>query len=729
MKRMYRAALGAASMIAMTIAISAQAQTASVPQSPSTPPTAAAQTSARADDFEDIVVTAQRREERLVDVPASIVAISGEQLARAGVNGIDDLTRQAPGVIINKTGAYLQPTVRGIGASVQGGGAESNVAIYVDGVYVASQTGAMFDLANLESVQILKGPQGTLFGRNATGGAILITTRDPKYDFSGQLNASYGRFNEYKLSSYLTTGLTDTLAVDLSAYYRSSDGFVRDLRTNDLRGKQSSFDLRSKLLFEPTDDIKFVLSGSHNETNDPSGLNYTTLNGNSVGRNLPNALPISTDRRHISQELPTKIDTKTDSVALNGSIKFDFATLNLISGYRNEKDKIDTDLDSSYAPASFANYDQFNKSFSQEANFTSAPGSDFSWVAGVFYYWNAAGSKSWNLNGRPFYKARITSNSISGFADGTYDLGKISVIAGIRYSSEKRGFKRGLPGAAYTVDTSATFNSWTPRFGLRYDVGARSNIYATFSKGFKSGLYNISSPSTVPVRPEKIDAYEVGFKTAGPVLDFNAAAYLYKYSDIQVTAYDYTSGVSRLFNAAKAKVYGFELDAAWRPVANFDARAAVAYTHAEFTSFPGAPSFTPSATFTNGTPCPNRNCGNVQSLVDASGNQMLRAPELTLSAAANYRIPLDNGGEVAFGIRPYWSSKINYSFQERIRQPSYFTLDADVSWSINEALRLTLWGRNLTDAKYATSRSESSARDAIAWAQPISYGVAGSYKF
>ncbi|MET0369974.1 MAG: TonB-dependent receptor [Sphingobium sp.] len=723
MKCTCRAAFGAASVLAMAAAMSAQAQTIS------TPSTAAADQATAQDGYTDIVVTAQRRSERLVDVPASIVAISGDQLAKAGVNGMEDLTRQAPGVIINKTGAYLQPTVRGIGASVQGGGAESNVAIYIDGVYVASQTGAMFDLANLESVQILKGPQGTLFGRNATGGAILITTRDPSHEFSGQFNASYGRFNEYKLSGYVTAGLSDTLAADISGYYRSSDGFVRDLRTNRQRGQQSSLDLRSKLLFEPTDSVRLVLSASHNETNDPAGLNYTTLNGNTVGRNFPDSLPVAEDRRHVSQELPTKIDTKTNSVALNGSVKFDFATLNLISGYRNEKDYIETDLDSSYAPASFATYDQFNESFSQEVNFTSAPGSDFSWVAGIFYYWNAAGSKNWKLNGAPFYKARITSNSISGFADGTYDLGTISLIAGIRYSSEKRAFKRGLPGGAYTVDTSATFNSWTPRFGLRYDVGDRANIYATFSKGFKSGLYNISSPSTIPVLPEKIDAYEVGFKSAGRVLDFNAAAYLYKYNDIQVTAYDYTSGVSRLFNAAKAEVYGFELDAAWRPSSNFDARAAVSYTHAEFTKFPGAPVFTPRSTFTNGAACPALNCGNVQSLIDASGNQMLRAPELTLSAAANYRIPLDNGGEVAFGVRPYWSSKINYSFQERISQPSYFTLDADISWSITDLIRLTLWGRNLTDAKYANSRSESSARDAIAWAQPISYGIAGSYKF
>jgi len=677
----------------------------------------------------DIIVTAQRRSERLVDVPASVVAISGEALAQAGVNGIEDLTRQAPGVLINKTGAYVQPTVRGIGASVQGGGAESNIAVYVDGVYFASQTGAMFDLVNLESVQVLKGPQGTLFGRNATGGALLLTTLTPSFTPTGKAFASFGRFNEYKLSAYASTGLTDTLAADISVYRRHTNGFIRDLRTGERRGEQSSFDIRGKLLFEPSDAVRFILAASHTETKDPSGLTYTTLNGNSVGRNFANSGPIAVERGTSSQEIATRIEAKVNTVSLRSEIDLGFATLNTISGYIDEQDFIDADLDSSYAPSSFATYDQFNESFSQEINLTSPSGGDFSWVAGLYYYWNAAGSENWRLNGNPFYRARITSNSISGFADGTYDLGPVSLIAGLRYSKEKRGFQRGFPGGAYTVDTDVTYTSWTPRAGLRVDVGPRSNVYATFSQGFKSGTYNLSSPSTTPVRPEKITAYEAGFKSASRAIDFNIAAYHYDYRDIQVTAYDYTSGVSRLFNAARARVHGIESDATWRPADNFDLRAGFAWTHARFKSFPGAPAFFPRTTLTNGTPCPDLNCGNAQVNVDASGNKLLRAPEFTISAGANYHLELAGGSKISFGVRPYWSSKINYSFQERISQPSYFTVDADISYSPNDQLRLSIWGRNLTDTKYATSRSESSARDAIAWAQPVTYGISASYNF
>ncbi len=729
MRKAHHRAMCAASILAFATAASAttaaQAMERLAQDSVSGPLAQGAETA----EGGDIIVTAQRRSERLVDVPASVVAISGEALAQAGTNGIADLTRQAPGVIINTTGAYTQPTIRGIGASVQGGGAESNVAIYVDGVYVPSQTGAMFDLANLESVQILKGPQGTLFGRNATGGALLLTTLTPSFTPGGKLFASFGRYNEYKLNGYATMPLSDTLAADLSVYYRHTDGFIRDLRTGGKRNEQSSFDVRSKLLFQPSDGVKLVLAASHNETKDPSGLTYTTKNGNTSGRNFADYGPVAVKRGTSSQEVKTAIEARVNTVSLNGAFDVGFATLNTISGYIDEKDYINTDLDSSYAPASFAEYDQFNKSFSQEVNLTSQPGSDFSWVAGVYYYWNAAGSRNWKLNGNPFYKARITSDSISGFADGTYDFGPISLIAGLRYSHEKRGFKRGAVAGAYTVDTTATFSSWTPRAGIRVDVGPRSNVYATFSQGFKSGTYNLSSPSTTPVKPEKITAYEAGFKTASPAFDLNLAGYLYNYKDIQVTAYDYTSGVSRLFNAAKARVYGIEADATLRPADGFDLRAGVAWTHARFRSFPGAPAFYPRTTYTNGTPCPDLNCGNAQVNYDASGNRMLRAPDLTVSLAANYRLQLANGGEIGFGLRPYWSSKVNYSFQERISQPSYFTLDADVSWSPDDKLRLSVWGRNLTDAKYATSRSESSARDAIAWAQPVTYGVSASYKF
>lgn len=721
MKRAFEALLCATSMVAMCQVNVALAQDAAGSPAPEEEASAAADPGATASSARggDIVVTAQRREERLVDVPVSVVALDGEQLAESGVNAIDDLGRSAPGVVVNKLGAYLQPTIRGIGANVQGSGADPNVAIYVDGVYVPSQTGSMFDLANIESVQILKGPQGTLFGRNATGGAILLTTLDPSFDTTAKVTLGYGRFNEVKANTYLSTGLTDTIAADLSVYYRRSDGFMKDILTGADRNEQKSFDVRSKLLFEPSDSARFVLALSHNETSDPTGLTQTTLNGNTLGNRFPDPGPVAVERGDVSQEIPTIIDVNIDQASLTGEFDIGFATLNSISAYRDEDGYIQSDLDSSYVPALYARYDQYINSFSQEINLTGPSGNPLSWVVGAFYYWSEAGSDDFELNGSTFFKARITTDAIAGFADATYDLGGVSLIAGLRYSTEKREFKRSPDGGPYTIDTGERFSDWTPRVGIRVDMGPSSNVYATFSQGFKSGTYNVSSPSTVPVRPENIDAYEVGFKTASYLFDLNAAAYYYKYDDIQVTAYDFTTGLSRVFNAAKAEVYGGELDATWRPVDAFDLRAAVAYTHARYEDFPGATAFTPR---------PN-NDGNDQTIIDASGAEMLRAPEWTLSATANYRIALSGGSELALSLRPYYSSRVNFSFDERIQQPGYFTLDGTVTWNANDNLRVSAYGRNLTDKKYATYRGQTSARDGIVWAQPLSYGLSMSYRY
>lgn len=169
---------------------------------------------------QEIIVTAQRRPERLEDVPISITSISAQHLEEAGVKGLFDLSTVTPGVRVDHYGAYAQPTIRGIGTQdVLGPGANANVAIYVDGFYMPSQTGNIFDFANVQRVDVLKGPQGTLFGQNATGGAILVTTLEPSHATTFTVNAGYGSFDEIRADFYGSTGITENLAADLSVYY------------------------------------------------------------------------------------------------------------------------------------------------------------------------------------------------------------------------------------------------------------------------------------------------------------------------------------------------------------------------------------------------------------------------------------------------------------------------------------------------------------------------------
>jgi iron complex outermembrane recepter protein len=190
-----------------------------------------AQEGTEADDSSsDIVVTAQRREEKAKDVPITLTTITAEALGQGDVQQLSDIAKLTPALRFDNYGGFVQPTIRGVGTAVSASGAGSNVGIYVDGFYAPNPLSNDFQLLNVSSVTVLKGPQGTLFGRNSTGGAIQVTTSDPSAETRGIAEVSYGRFNSQKYQAYITTG-SDTIAFDLAALYRKGDGFVRNIVT------------------------------------------------------------------------------------------------------------------------------------------------------------------------------------------------------------------------------------------------------------------------------------------------------------------------------------------------------------------------------------------------------------------------------------------------------------------------------------------------------------------
>jgi iron complex outermembrane recepter protein len=277
-------------------------------------------------------------------------------------------------------GSYLQPTVRGVGTQLTGPGADPNVAIYLDGVYQPSQLGNVTDLANVAQVEILKGPQGTLFGRNATGGAFLIETKAPSFDPNAELTLTYGRYNEAKASGFASTGLSDNVATSLAGYYRRSDGWIHDIRTGSPRNKQHSADIRSKTLFEPTDKLNVTLNLGYNEVSDPTGNAFVALNGNTVGNlNVPPAQPdpgpIATKRTELSHNLPPAIQANVHSASVKAVLDLGGANLSSVSAYRRERAFIQSDSEASYAgpvggylPGSYSQnaYHQFFNDYSEE---------------------------------------------------------------------------------------------------------------------------------------------------------------------------------------------------------------------------------------------------------------------------------------------------------------------------------------------------------------------------
>ncbi|HEY9090203.1 TonB-dependent receptor [Parasphingorhabdus sp.] len=679
----------------------------------------------------EIIVTAQRRSERLVDVPISVSVASADDLERAGPESLENLTKVTPGVYLQRSSYGLSPTIRGIGSTLSTSSGEQNVGLYVDEIYYPTPTGNVFDLASVESVQILKGPQGTLFGRNATGGAILVRTLDPGFDVSGRFNLSYERFNQIRSSAYVNVPLTDKIAVNGSLAYRYSDGYVRDLRTNGKTNQAESFAARGKLLMEPTDNLSVVLTAAHTELSDPTGTDT---------RNLQPALllvalsggPIATDRYDSSSATDQLLKTEMDDYSVRARLELDAGTISSFTAWlRNDLYAV-SDLTGSYLPFNVA-LSTYTNTFSQEVNFASRQNRPLTYVAGVYYFKNKGGLPFISQNDAPLFFNLYDDWSVSGYADGTYTFGDLSLIAGIRYTYEKIAADSGF-GTTQATGTVTRFqrdsdSQWTPRLGLRYALGDQSNLYATYTKGFKSGRFDRSSPTGPGVDAEKVDAFEVGFKYASGDISFNAAAYYYDYDDTQVNATITTPGgaiVTQLFNVPRSRIYGGEADVSLRLNDNFDLRAAAAYTHARYLDFPSAPGYVldPADPATLG----GLLFSNIS--LDASGNHMVRAPEFTASGSIAYHTPIGGNSELEIVLSPYYSSRVYYTFDNSLSQKPYFTLDGTVTLTVDEKMEVSIFGRNLTDSKHQIGAAQSAfSLEMVAFAKPRTFGVSLGYSF
>ena len=267
----------------------------------------------------EIIVTAQKRSERLQDVPISISSVTGAALEQRGIEDVQQLSQTVPALRIDYAGNTVQPTIRGVGSQVAGPGFISNIGVYVDGYYVPSPTATDINLVDISNVSVLKGPQGTLFGYNATGGAIQITTPSPEQDTSGFARVGYGSHNDINGAFYATTGISPMLAFNVAASYDGGDGYVTNIYTGDKKaGKYSTWSIRPKLLFTPTDSISFLLTYAHSYTDDPWTNNTIARNGETFGSIVPNNL-IATGRGQVSNNAPNFVHLTSDSGTLTSA--------------------------------------------------------------------------------------------------------------------------------------------------------------------------------------------------------------------------------------------------------------------------------------------------------------------------------------------------------------------------------------------------------------------------
>jgi iron complex outermembrane receptor protein len=675
----------------------------------------------------EIVVTAQRREERSRDVPISITTLGAQQLTQANVQSLGDIVKLTPALRFDTVGAFAQPTIRGVGTALVTSGGGSDVGIYVDGFYVPNPLSADSQLMNVENVQVLKGPQGTLFGRNTTGGAILVTTAKPSADAHGVLEASYGSYDTAKLQGYATTGLTDNVAVDAEGAYRRGDGFVKNIYTGSRKdGEFENWSARFGLKADLSEDLSVLLRYEHQHVDDPTIelTNAPVLDGRPLtpARTIPGAI-VATRPGEISTNVPVYFHLKSDAFQGTATWDLHFATLTSYTQYRKEGSHQVIDVDVSSAPngpALLLNI--FDKTFSQEFLLTSHPGPALRWTAGLFYFNYVDDFKDGALSfGGPFARfadSGTTTRSVAGFLDLTYAIrDDLFVTVGGRYSHDevRDAFYLQADLSGYVHLPTLKKDTFTPRLVVRYKPNENSSVYASVTRGYKAPIYNVGGNTPVPVNSETITAFEAGYKYGSSRLSFDLAGYYYKYRNLQVAAYNGTQ--SLVNNAGQARIYGADGQVRYALGNGFTLQAGAAYTDAKYTRYKDAPAFIlDAATIDAFGFVPN-------TTVDASGNRMQRAPEFTANLGLTYQTDVAGGRAVLSG-NLFHTSSIFFDPAEQFRQGAYDIVALRAEWTDpSDRYTLAVFADNVTNADYLTQYTGGPFGVRTVWGYPRTVGA------
>lgn len=696
----YACATGA--FAASAVAVSPVAAQVSTP--PPDAPSAQAPATGSA-TVEEVIVTAQRREERLQSVPIAITAVSPAQLAAANVTTTASLQNIAPALTLSNVNGYFEPRIRGFGSSSQGASIENSVATYVDGVYISSAAGAILDLSNIQRVEVLKGPQGTLFGRNATGGLIQVVTADPKASLKGDALLDYGAYNAVRATGYVTGPIAQNLLADLSVSASHHDGYGTNLVTgHDANGLDHDITLRSKVLWtpQPSTQVRLAFDYDSNANSDPS---IGVLNGYAVTdyRNAAGVpIRVHRDPWDVLQNVDTRHHVDAYGVSANVAHDFGFATLTSITAYRHTRYAVNFDADSSPGTTVTENFQQHDDQYTQELQLSSSQSKKLKWVVGGYFFHLDSDFDPLNLVfGQPVTRLQtlrdfLTTESYAVFGQASYAImPDTNLTAGIRYTTEHRTLDGSIvattlaTGAATTVvlpHGSLDANVPTWRLSLDHTFAPGILGYVSWNRGFKSGGYSASSPTTPAYKPEYLDAYEIGAKTIlfGRRLRLNGAAFYYDYKDAQVNTLQGSLGI--IYNGARAEVYGLDVDAELVATEHLSFTGGFTVLHDEFTKFDGA---VISSINADGT--------STQHLGSATGNRLPYAPDATVSLGTNYKTYIA-GGKTQFSVNELYSSGYYTQPDNVVHQSSYSQLGSTISWSPpDERYTLRIYATNLLD--------------------------------
>jgi iron complex outermembrane receptor protein len=689
--------------------------------------------------LEAIIVTAQKRSERLQDVPVTISALSSADLQRNNVEAARDLPSVVSGLVWSNQGAWIEPNIRGVYTNVAAIGSGSPIAIYLDGIYQPSQSGTIFDLPDVSRIEVLKGPQGTLFGRNATGGAITIYTKDPSFTTTGSFDVSAGAYTgsdvqtagHYNVKGYISGPLiADTLAGSLSASYDDTDGYM----TNDVNGaragKIQSSVIRGKLLWKISDSAQIVATAFYTQHQDETAEAGIPQGGVTAAAVYPGSILPSSQPWHFTYggETPAAYQD-VRGASIKATFDFEAGTLTSLTGFTNSGVRNVVAIAAAYGPSCVAAFVCINgvvlprdQAVSQEFDFASKKIGKFSYIAGIFaLYDNAREHDSYN-DGLFSDDTVITTHAAAVFAEGTYEVtDQFSTIVGVRVSRDSLNATGRDYSQAFTVYGDRSWDSVTPRASLVYKFNSDLNAYFTYSQGFKAGVVSgqISPNPAPPADPEKISAYEVGLKSATDRYTANVAAFYYDYRDLQVEVFN--NLVTTPENATTAEIYGLDFDGAVKLTDNFELRAVGSWLPtAKYKSFPHAIAFVqplgPGGLVTDND-------------YNASNSRMLTTPVFTGTISGTYGQDYSWGRFEATGS-VYHSGGYRWEYTNTVTTSPYSLLNANITFAPNaDRFKYTLYGKNLANKAYVQGALPTAEANMIFWSQPREIGVSVGYSF
>lgn len=667
---------------------------------PASPPASGAEARPAAIGDGDIIVTAGRVAAAAQNTALTVNVLSAKNLEASGVVDTTQLQTQVPNLQFQSATGTSFVYLRGIGSAVFGIFGGNSVATYIDGVYVPQQNAAAQNLLDVDRVEVLRGPQATLYGRNATGGAILINSARPEFNFSGSADAQYGNYNALRLRGVVNVPLNDDVALRVSAVHSKHDGYSTNLTDGSGFDTSDYWGVRAALRVRPSDRLDVTLTGSYTDESGAPGDSKASQ---------PNTLPFLppprgrgqpfvNDPRSAYHDIADSLPGGQWSLTLNAKWDAGFADLTSTTGfakYRQGPIFLDVD-DTAAALLEYRGNTVHTRFLYQDLLLTSRPDSGrLEWMFGGTASREDTTQRARVLNPGGLPPFTITKTDVEAYAVygqlGYALTSELKLVAGLRYSYEQRWGSSRLETVATPTSARASWDDVSPRFSVEYRLAKDALIFVNVTKGFKSGTFDPQNVTNI-AKPESIWSYEAGIKSEllDKKLTFNLTGFHYNYRQLQIFQGVLSGGriVTFLQNANSAKVDGIEVEGAYSLTRALRVGGNFAWLDARYVS---------------GTPLVDTaNSPNAASVVraDVGGNPLPQAPRFTWNLFGDWRIDLGSAGKIDLHADYFRQSKRYFtSFKDpTLMAPAYDVIDARITYTLpGDRTYLAVFGRNLGD--------------------------------